>query len=197
MDKYNRNKLVTRCLKGDASSQKALYDLFSDDMFKVCLMYAADYDAANDLLQEGFLKVFQKLNKYKPSGSLGGWIRTVITNTCIDQYRSNKWEMHKKLLDNDFEMDALLVSFNEVENRFKEADFLTIIKDLPEGYRMVLNLYFLEGYKHQEIAEKLSISIGTSKSQLFKAKKYLKEILEQKLSKEEISKYEGLDRRVV
>lgn len=197
MDKRNRNKLVSRCLKGDAPSQKALYDLFSDDMFKVCLMYAADYDAANDLLQEGFLKVFQKLNKYKPSGSLGGWVRTVITNTCIDQYRSNKWEKHKKLLDNDFEMDALLVSFNEVENRFKEADFLTIIKDLPEGYRMVLNLYFLEGYKHQEIAEKLSISIGTSKSQLFKAKKYLKEILEQKLSKEEISKYEGLDRRVV
>lgn len=184
-------------MRGDAASQKALYDLFSDDMFKVCLMYAADYDAANDLLQEGFLKVFQKLNKYKPSGSLGGWIRTVITNTCIDQYRTNKWEKHKKLLDNDYEMEALVVSFNEVENRFKEADFLTIIKDLPEGYRMVLNLYFLEGYKHHEIAEKLGISVGTSKSQLFKAKKYLKEILEQKLSKEEISKYEGLGKRVV
>ena len=197
MDQTNRKKLVKRCLKGDSSAQKALYDLFSDDMFKVCLMYAADYDAANDLLQEGFLKVFQKLNKYKPSGSLGGWIRTVITNTCIDQYRSNKWEKHKKLLDNDYEMDTLLVSFNEVENRFKEADFLSIIKDLPEGYRMVLNLYFLEGYKHQEIAEKLDISLGTSKSQLYKAKKYLKEILVKKLSKEEISKYEGLANRVV
>lgn len=197
MDNTNRKKLVKRCLRGDSSAQKALYDLFSDDMFKVCLMYSADYDAANDLLQEGFLKVFQKLNKYKPSGSLGGWIRTVITNTCIDHYRTNKWDKNRKLLDNDYEMDTLLVSFNEVENRFKEADFLAIIKDLPEGYRMVLNLYFLEGYKHQEIAEMLDISIGTSKSQLFKAKKYLKEILEQKLSKEEISKYEGLGKRVV
>lgn len=197
MDQTNRKKLVKRCLRGEPSAQKALYDLFSDDMFKVCLMYAADYDAANDLLQEGFLKVFQKLDKYKPSGSLGGWIRTVITNTCIDQYRTNKWEKRKKLLDNDYEMDALMVTFNEVENRFKEADFLEIIKDLPEGYRMVLNLYFLEGYKHQEIAEKLDISLGTSKSQLFKAKKFLKEILEKKLSKEEISKYEGLAKRVV
>lgn len=160
-------------------------------------MYAADYDAANDLLQEGFLKVFQKLNKYNPSGSLGGWIRTVISNTCIDHYRSNKWEKNKKLFDNDYEMDSLLVSFNEVENRFKEADFLSIIKDLPEGYRIVLNLYFLEGYKHQEIAEKLGVSLGTSKSQLFKAKKFLKEILVKKLSKEEISKYERLANRVV
>lgn len=192
MEQLNSKRLIKKCLRGDASAQKALYDLFADDMFKVCLVYAADYDAANDLLQEGFLKVFQKLDKYNPSGSLGGWIRTVITNTCIDQYRSNKWEKRKKLVDNDYEMDTLMVSINEVESRFHEADFLTLIQDLPEGYRMVINLYFLEGYKHQEIAEKLNISLGTSKSQLFKAKRYLKEILEKKLSKEEISKYERL-----
>lgn len=196
IDKKHR-KLVKKCIAGKSSAQKELYDLFSRDMFRVCLIYACDYDSANDLLQEGFLKVFQKLHKFKDSGSLGGWIRTVITNSCIDHYRANKWDKRKIIIEEDYRMDALLVNFNEVEGRFENADFLNIIKNLPEGYRIVLNLYFLEGYKHQEIAEKLDITVGTSKSQLFKAKKYLKTILEQTLSEEEISKYGGLDKKVV
>lgn len=184
-------------MAGKSSAQKELYDLFSKDMFRVCLIYSCDYDTANDLLQEGFLKVFQNLHKYKDSGSLGGWIRAVITNNCIDHYRANKWDKKKLTIDEDYKMESLLVTFDEVESRFENADFLSIIKDLPEGYRVVLSLYFLEGYKHHEIAEKLGISEGTSKSQLFKAKKYLKKILLRTLPEEELKKYGGLDKKVV
>lgn len=166
-------------------------------MFRVCLIYSCDYDSANDLLQEGFLKVFQKLHLYKNTGSLGGWIRMVITNSCIDHYRANKWDKRKKLLDENYQMDNLLITFNEVETRFENADFLEIIKNLPEGYRMILNLYFLENYKHSEIAEKLNINVGTSKSQLFKAKNYLKKVLKQTLPEEEIHEYERLAKKVV
>lgn len=197
MTDKRHKKLIKGCLAGKSSAQKELYDLFSKDMFRVCLIYSCDYDTANDLLQEGFLKVFQKLHKFKDSGSLGGWIRTVITNSCIDHYRTNKWDKKKIIIEEDYKMDALLVTFNEVESRFENADFLNIIKDLPEGYRIVLNLYFLEGYKHHEIAEKLGINEGTSKSQLFKAKKYLRSILEKTLSEDEISKYGGLVKKVV
>jgi RNA polymerase sigma-70 factor (ECF subfamily) len=197
LKKKEHKKLIEKCLKGDPRAQEELYDLFSKDMFRVCLIYSCDYDSANDLLQEGFLKVFQKLHLYKTTGSLGGWIRTVITNSCIDNYRSNKWDKKKKLLDENYQMDNLLITFNEVETRFQNADFLEIIKNLPEGYRMILNLYFLENYKHSEIAEKLDINIGTSKSQLFKAKKYLKKILRGQLTEEEYNEYEGLAKKVV
>lgn len=196
MDKKLR-KLVKACVAGKSSAQKELYDLFSKDMFRVCLIYSCDYDSANDLLQEGFLKVFQNLHKFKESGPLGGWIRTVITHSCIDHHRTNKWDKRKLIIEEEYKMDALIVTFNEVESRFENADFINIIKDLPEGYRVVLNLYFLEGYKHNEIAEKLGINEGTSKSQLFKAKKYLKTILEKSLSEEEKSKYGGLVKKVV
>ncbi|MEX2483119.1 MAG: sigma-70 family RNA polymerase sigma factor [Brumimicrobium sp.] len=184
-------------MAGKPSAQKQLYDQFSKEMFRVCLVYACNYDTANDLLQEGFLKVFQKLHKYNNSGSLGGWIRTVITNSCIDHYRSDKWEKKKLVIDEDYVMDNLLVTFNEVESRFENADFLNIIKDLPEGYRVVLNLYFLEGYKHHEIASKLNITEGTSKSQLFKAKKYLKAVLEETMTEEELKEYGGFIKKVV
>jgi len=197
LDKKLKKRIIKGCLRGNQRAQKELYDYFSQDMFRVCLMYAADRDAANDMLQEGFLKVFKNLHKYKLDGSLGGWIRTVIVHSCIDQIRVNTWNKKRQFVDEDYQMDTLLVSFNEVENRFRESDFLEIIKELPEGYRMVLNLYFLEGYKHYEIAEKLDITEGTSKSQLYKGKRYLKEILEKNLSPEEISKYEGLDQKVV
>jgi len=197
LSRKEHKDLVKRCLNGNPQAQEELYDLFSKDMFRICLIYSSDYDSANDLLQEAFLKVFQKLHLYKTTGSLGGWIRTVVTNSCIDSYRANKWDKKKKLLDENYQMDNLLISFNEVETRFQDADFLDIIKDLPDGYRMILNLYFLEGYKHLEIAEKLDISIGTSKSQLFKAKKYLEKILRAKLTEEEINEYERVAKKVV
>lgn len=196
-----RNKedkiLVKNCLKGNSNAQKVLYERFSKDMFKVCLSYAADYDQANDLLQEGFMKVYKNLHKYKNTGQLGGWIRQVITNSCIDLYRKSAQRNQEVNIDNEAFIESRIISINNIETHFDTEDFLMIIKDLPEGYRLVLNLYYLEDYKHKEIAGKLGITVGTSKSQLSKAKKYLKQILVNTLSEEELSKYERLDQRVV
>ena len=189
--------LVKKCLSGNSKAQKELYDRFSKDMFRICLSYAADYDSANDLLQEGFLKVFKNLHKYKSTGPLGGWIRQVIVNSCIDIYRKSAQRSQEVNIEDEQFIESKVVSINNIETHFDTADFLLIIKDLPVGYRIVLNLYYLEEYKHKEIAEKLDITVGTSKSQLSKAKRYLKKILVNTLSEEELSKYERLDKRVV
>lgn len=196
--------LLRGCRNGKPEAQKELYTCFSSDMFKVCLMYAKDYDTANDLLQEGFLKVFQKIHlfKFKKHGSLGGWIRTLMVNNCIDYYRADHWsknisnlsfeeteEAHHKYLIQEEE--------TETETLYSKDDFLRIIKQLPEGYSMVLNLFYLEGYTHKEIAARLEITEGTSKSQLFKAKRYLRQLLLDNLSEEEIERYEGFGRKVV
>lgn len=193
----NHKKLIKKCIAGKPSAQKALYDEFANDMFKVCLTYANDYDEANDLLQEGFLKVYQKIHKYQPTGSLGGWIRTVIVNTCIDHYRSDKWNRNKEPFEFNGKADVSMSVQNDVYDVFEKEDFLKITKQLPAGYRAILNLYFLEDYTHKEIAEKLDISEGTSKSQLFKAKNYLKNLLESTLTEEELKEYVGLVKRVV
>ena len=202
MTDRQQRQLIKGCRNGKPEAQEELYRLYSSDMFKVCLMYAKDYDTAKDLLQEGFLKVFQKIHLFKSQrpGVLGGWIRTVIVHNCIDYYRTDHWSKNK--LDQDFEeVERTQVTGNveeeEEESIYNKDDFLRILKLLPEGYSVVLNLFYLEGYTHKEIAAKLEISEGTSKSQLFKAKKYLRQLLLENLSEEEIERYEGFGRKVV
>ena len=197
LSRIQQRILLSQCMAGKRHAQKKLYDIYANEMFKVCLVYAKDYDSANDLLQEGFLKVFQNLHKFKNSGSLGGWMRTVIVNNCIDAYRADKWNRNKVLLNEEFNVHEKIIAINGAEKKFEREDFLVIIKSLPEGYKLVLNLYFLEDLGHKEIAEKLQISEGTSKSQLYKAKKHLKEILVGTLSDEELKKYGYQDKRVV
>jgi RNA polymerase sigma factor (sigma-70 family) len=195
--------LLKGCRNGKPEAQEELYRLYSSDMFKVCLMYAKDYDTANDLLQEGFLKIFQKIHlfKIKNQGSLGGWMRAIIVHNCIDYYRADHWSKNK--LDLDFEETEnahhkfLIEEEAEEEPIYSTDEFLKIIKLLPQGYSVVLNLFYLEGYTHKEIAAKLEITEGTSKSQLFKAKKYLRQLLLDNLSEEEIENYEGFGRKVV
>jgi RNA polymerase sigma-70 factor (ECF subfamily) len=202
---YKEQRILLKgCRNGKPEAQKELYTRYSSDMFKVCLMYAKDYDSANDLLQEGFLKVFQKIHlfKFKNHGSLGGWIRTIFVNNCIDHYRSDHWSKNKSNLSYEETEEAhhkhlLQEEEVETESLYSKDDFLRIIKKLPDGYAMVLNLFYLEGYTHKEIAAKLEITEGTSKSQLFKAKKYLRQLLLDNLSEEEIERYEGFGRKVV
>lgn len=196
MNKIEERFMIRGCVLGKANSQKKLYDQFSSEMFKVCLMYSSDYDDASDLLQEGFLKVFQNIHKYKSGGSFKGWVRRVFVNTCIDIYRKDKWSKLRVEIDNvETEIESEEPDFTD--SLYERDDFLRIIKSLPLGYSMILNLYFLEDMTHKEIAEHLEITIGTSKSQLFKAKKYLKKILLKNLSKDEIELYEGFTRKVV
>lgn len=193
--------LLKGCRNGKPAAQKELYDRFASDMFKVCLMYSKDYDSANDLLQEGFLKVFQKIHlfKIKEHTSLGGWIRTVIVHNCVDHYRSDSWTKNKIELSYEEAERAQYQhqAEEEEETIYNRDEFLKIISMLPDGYAIVLNLFYLEGYTHKEIAEKLEVSEGTSKSQLFKAKKYLRQLLLENLGDEEINRYEGFGRKVV
>lgn len=196
-NRIHQKNLIKGCIRGDRDAHKQLYDTYADDMFKVCLSYAPDYDSANDMLQEGFLKVFQKIHKYKNTGALGGWIRTVIVHNCIDLIRSDKWSKLSTELNTEYNVEDNIISINDSIKKFENDDFLALIKDLPAGYKIVLNLYFLEDYTHKEIAETLNITVGTSKSQLSKAKAYLKNILVKTLSEEELSQYGGLDKRVV
>jgi RNA polymerase sigma factor (sigma-70 family) len=197
MNKIEQGIMIKGCLMGLSSSQKKLYDHFSSEMFKICLMYARDYDQASDMLQEGFLKVFQNLHQYESHGRLGGWIRRVIVNTCIDHYRSDKWEKNRQGLDEHGGQELEIADSFDPGKIYERDDFLRIIKGLPEGYSLILNLYFLEDMRHAEIAEKLDISVGTSKSQLFKAKRYLKKLLVNKLTDEELKRYEGYAKKVV
>lgn len=189
-------RLVKACIKGKPEAQKKLYDIHANDLFKVCLMYASDHDMASDFLQEGFLKIFQNIHKYDRKGALGGWMRRVMVNTCIDAYRSDKWSKKRERFREGSEYEEIRVDFDP-NKIYERDDFLSITSQLPEGYKVVMNLYFLEDFSHKDIAEKLGISEGTSKSQLAKGKKYLKEILLKTRSKEEIEVYGGFDKKVV
>ncbi|MEM1000278.1 MAG: RNA polymerase sigma factor [Bacteroidota bacterium] len=159
---------------GKPAAQRRLYELTSGKMMVLCLRYARNQEEAEDILQEGFLRVFRKIDTFKGNGSLEGWVRRVITNVAIRHYQKNarlhvvvgleevEYELGEDLLEQDIALEALL----------------DMVQRLPDGYRMVFNLYAIEGFSHEEIAQKLAISIGTSKSQLARARKSLRQMLE-------------------
>ena len=174
MEQSDKN-ILKGCLNGDRSAQKALYDKYKVPMFRVCLRYAQSRQEAEDMLQDGFVKVFSDLKNFRSDGALGGWIRKVIVNTALMEIRK------RKQLFSPIEIENISDTVTTDENIFAEmnAKALTrIIQKLPTGYRVVFNMYVVEGYPHKEIAEKLDISINTSKSQLSKAKAMLRRMLE-------------------
>ena len=167
-------QLVKACISGDAIAQKTFYDLFAKKMMGVCLRYSANADEAQDVLQDGFIKVFNKLPDFVNKGSLEGWVRRIMVNTALDQYRKNK------KYQQDVEIDS--VSYKLENNDFtieqiNAQDLLKIIQSIPEGYRVVFNLFAIEGYSHKEIAEQLGVTESTSKSQFSRAKKLLRKRL--------------------
>lgn len=154
----------------------ALFDKYSAMLRGVCMRYVKNDFDADDLLQEGFIKILKNITSYKSTGSFNAWMKRIMINQAINFYKKNNkqklFELNEayteEIIDNE--------SSNKIENRILDAgldsyDILQIIKDLPEGYRMVLNLYAIDAYSHKEIAEKLNISINTSKSQLSRARK--------------------------
>ena len=160
-------------------AQKKLYDLFSPGMYVVCLMYSRDSEEAKDILQEGFIKILKQINKFEKKGSFEGWMKRIIINTAITNYRKNQKRYKQTELDNYNEQ---FNSTSLYESDFTHEELLKIINKLPEGYKVVFNLYAIEGYKHKEIAELLGIDVATSKSQYSRAKKSIR------LKMEEISK---------
>ncbi len=167
--------IIKGCIKGDKKSQYALYNKFKKDVFGLCLRYAKDRAEAEDMMQEGFIKVYTDLYQYRPIGPLGGWIRRVVINSCLRFIRKRK-----RLVFNEYsdQMSSSLQSDDDVISDLSAKELVKIIQRLPEGYRLVFNLYVIEGYSHKEIAVQLGISDNTSKSQLSRAKAYLRRELE-------------------
>lgn len=166
--------LVYKCLQNDRKAQAELYNLFSGKMFAVCMRYAADYDGACDMMQEGFVKVFKSLDRFNFEGSVEGWVRRIVVNTAIDHYRKAS-KLHAV---SDLEGVEVADSSSEhFLSKMASDDIIALIQKLPAGYRAVLNLYILEEYSHKEIAAMLGITEGTCKSQLARAKAVLRNMI--------------------
>lgn len=165
-------KLIALAVDHNRQAQQQIYTKFSSKMLSVCRQYINDLHHAEDVMITGFMKVFTYLNKFEHKGSFEGWIRRIMIYECIDYLRVKK--------NNFNHQDIEDVRVNENESVYEMEDFSmddiqNMIDNLPNGYKMVFNLYAIEGYKHQEIAEMLSISEGTSKSQLSHARKLLQQ----------------------
>lgn len=178
--------LIDGCLKGDRRSQQAIHKMFYGKMKAICMRYTRDNDQAMDIVQDGFIKVFNSLDKYTGVGSFEGWMRRIIVNLCIDRFRRLKRDVvlfeDSVTLENyeDNVDDEVDEEDNEIYNITQEQ-IIEAMQQLSPAYRTVFNLYVFENYSHQDIAEALEISIGTSKSNYAKARKNMKKLLSKAL----------------
>lgn len=166
-------ELIEGCLRGKAHCEKALFDRYAGKMMAVCLRYAPDTADAEDILQEGFIKVFENLRSFRFEGSLEGWIRRVVVTTALKHLRRAR-PVQELSAAEDFNESP---DVPDIITQLGEQEIIRLIGELPQGYRMVFNLYVIEGYRHQEIAELLAIEESTSRSQLVKARKWLQDKL--------------------
>ncbi|MFK8038270.1 MAG: RNA polymerase sigma factor [Crocinitomicaceae bacterium] len=172
--------IIQGCIKGKRKYQKQLFEQYYGKMKSVCMRYARDEDEAQDMVQNGFIKVFDKLAVYNFTGSFEGWVRRIMVNTAIDFIRKHKNKTYSleddHMLASDSE-DGIVLDEEVFELNFKAQKAVEAIGRLSAGYKMVFNLYVMEGYTHKEIAEYIGISEGTSKSNLAKAKQKLRALL--------------------
>ena len=162
----SESDLISGCLRGDRRMQEALYSRFSPRMYAVCLRYAGNSEEAQDILQEGFIKVFKKMDSFRSEGSFEGWVRRIFVNTAIEHFRRKRYLMPVT----EKEENTIEGKYTSVLDDLAEKDILGLVRELSPGYRTVFNMYVVEGYTHKEIADMLGISEGTSKSQLSRAK---------------------------
>ncbi len=160
-------ELVEGCLLNKRQAQYQLYELMSAKMFAVCMRYCSNREYAQDILQEGFVKVFTNLDKFRWDGSFEGWVRRIFVNTAIEHFRKET-----KLFPVSDNETALMLHpvIDDLNNQLELEDLMALVQKLSTGYRTVFNLYVIEGYSHKEVAEMLGISEGTSKSQLARAR---------------------------
>ncbi|MBX7139594.1 MAG: sigma-70 family RNA polymerase sigma factor [Chitinophagales bacterium] len=162
--------------------QEELYRIFSPKMFAICMRYCSNYQEAEDLLQEGFIKVFGNISRFRNEGSFEGWMKRIFVNTAIEGFRKNHF------LNNMMEVEEMKNDIVQEDDfhQLSAADLLRMVQALSPGYRTVFNLYAIEGYNHQEIADMLGISVGTSKSQLARARYILQKMV---LSSQKVQQY--------
>lgn len=169
-------QIIEGCAKHERKAQQLLYDKYSRFLLGVCLRYATDRDEAEDILQESFLKIFFNIKDFSGTGSFIGWLRKVAVNTAITHYHKNlKFRYHIDI-EEFVSVETGMESFEE--DFFTSDELFRVLNELPPGYRMVFNLYAVEGYKHKEIAEMLGIDTNTSKSQYSRAKAAIREKLD-------------------
>lgn len=166
-------QIVKGCIEKNAIAQKNLYEKFARKMMGVCLRYCDSSEEAEDVVQNGFISIFENIESFKGTGSLEGWVRKIMVNTALTNIRKNK-----KLKQN-IELDSVefMIPSNSHSESLEAKDLLKIIQTLPIGFKTVFNLYAIEGYSHKEIGEMLNISEGTSKSQYSRAKAHLQKII--------------------
>lgn len=167
--------LIKECVAGKARAREKLYQLLSPKMWGVCLRYSANTDEAKDVMQEGFIKVFDHINKFEGRGNFEGWVRRIMVNTALGEFRKK----HLLFVDSSNYTEHHGGENPSIESELSAAELIKMIQELTPQYRLVFNLYAVEGYSHKEIAEILEISEGTSKSNLSRAR----DILQQKVKK--------------
>lgn len=169
-------ELVQGCLVDDRRCQEALYTRYARRMYAVCLRYARHHLEAQDLMQEGFIRVYEKLPAFRMEGSLEGWVRRIMVHTAINHYRKKSFQLERFGMEHlpEAPVDSMAI------DNLGEQELMGLIAELPDGYRHVFNLYAIEGYDHAEIAAMLGCGESTSRSQLSKARSYLQARIERK-----------------
>ena len=166
-------QLITNCINQDAKAQSQLYKQYASKLFTLCLKYSRNYAEAEDNLHDAFITVFSKIDQYNNKGSFEGWLKRIAINTSLQRYRDNAGVFD---IVNEERIEDVKVDINDSD---VSIDFLLgIIQELPDRYRLVFNLYVLDGYSHVEISELINISTGTSKSNLARSRMILKEKIE-------------------
>jgi len=171
--------LISGCVNGDRKAQKALYEKYSRSMMAVCFRYVNDTEDARDLLQEGFIKVFANISKYKGEGSFDGWVRRIFTNCALEHLR------HADALRNASditEFDYPDVEDEALDERIPPETVMECVRALPDGFRTVFNLYAIEDFSHKEIAQQLGITESTSRTQYMRARKMLQNMIVKRLN---------------
>ncbi|MFT5858273.1 MAG: RNA polymerase sigma factor (sigma-70 family) [Flavobacteriaceae bacterium] len=168
--------LIKSCIEGDQLAQRKLFEMYAPKMMGVCLRYTKDVARAEDVMQDGFIKVFTKLDKYSGNGSLEGWVRRIMVNTALDHLRKeSKFKANVSMDDVEYKVEF----DGQILSSLMEEDLLKLIRSMPDGYRTVFNMFAIEGFSHKEIAKELGISENTSKSQYSRAKTFLRSKLEE------------------
>jgi RNA polymerase sigma-70 factor (ECF subfamily) len=170
------------CLQNDRKQQEQLYRLLAPKMLAVCMRYATDKDEAQDILQEGFIKMFRNMNNYRGDGSLEGWIRRIMVHCAISRYRKLKLMV---LVDDFAAESSMPMSKSYNDNELEAKDLMKLIQKLPKTYRSVFNMYAIEGYSHQEIGSSLGMSELLSRTTLYRARNILKDMISQLTMREQ------------
>jgi len=164
--------IIQDCIKGKRQAQKMIYDKYYRKMLGICQRYSSSKAEAEDIMLMGFMNIFSRIKSFTGSGSFESWMKKVMVNSAIDNFRKQKkYKDHLNIEDHTDEISLSTTDFHKID----KEDILKMLWNLPAGYRIVFNLFAIEGYKHEEIAEMLNISVNTSKTQLFKARKMLQE----------------------